>query len=173
MKAALLLAHALAQEQRAALEELVAVVATLLLPPAGAAGAAGSDRWESEAEEGWEEGSGSEADAAEEEGWQGGQCQACGDCGAGGSGGGAAPRRAAAELAQPPPFSPGLLSFRGGQQEGAFASYHAQHMQRADLCAYAICFTFFWCVPPPRPDARLARLASPGPAGFLLGPVPF
>ncbi|KAL4428373.1 hypothetical protein ABPG75_002462 [Micractinium tetrahymenae] len=155
LKGALLLAHALAREQREALEEQAALVSSLLLPPpAGAGDAAGSDGWESEPEAGWEP---SESDGeAAEEGWREGQHTASRDGGATGSSGSGAGTAAAQQAraqrdtagacsggTASQPFSLGLLSFGTAEQERAFASYHARHMQRVDLCAYAICLAFF------------------------------
>lgn len=122
-------------------------MSTLLLPPAAGAGAAGSDGWESEADD-WER-SCSEGGTSEGE-WQEGQCQAAGDGFAAGSSNAALRAGAPTDggpsspAARPPPFSLALLSFRSAQQEAAFASFHARHMQRADCCAYLICAALFW-----------------------------
>lgn len=155
LKAALLLAHALVGEQRAALEELSAAVAMLLLPPAGTVSVDGGECWESETEAGWES-SDSERDVTEE-GWRKVQCRVQGASGSTGSAGATAASSGAVQpqclrtrgspccaAAQPPPFSPGLLRFRSCPLESAFASFHARHMLWVDFCAYALCFALLW-----------------------------
>lgn len=151
LKAALLLAHALVGEQRAALEELCTAVAMLLLPPAGTVSVDGGECWESETEAGWES-SDSERDVTEE-GWRKLQCRVQGASGSTGSAGATAASSGAVQpqcprtrgspccaAAQPPPFSPGLLRFRSRPLESAFTSFHARHMLWVDFCAYALCF---------------------------------
>ena len=143
LKGALLLAHALAVEHHGPLQELAALVASMLVPPPPFPPLLDDDvpnggaEWDSSDEEEWRTGdldygpSGSSDDGS----------------GSSGSGGGVGGARRAATW-QPPPAQAGgwlsLLAFGSCGLERQFSAYHAAHMLRVDAWAYLICFCFYW-----------------------------
>lgn len=139
LKGALLLAHALAEEQQQPLRDVVETVVGLALPeptvqpqpPPAARPQPGlpppplSD-WTGSSD-GEEAGSSSRSSAWEEEHAHG-AADAAGVRGEG-------------------PSAPPLVSLRGfpsGVQEAGFAAYHAAQMLRLDAWAYALAFACFW-----------------------------